>query len=408
MIPCGIPYIFGTTKESGKNVLPDAPLKNAGVEVIIGEIESIDCNERQCKSESGELISFDKLIIACGSTPYTPGWLEGSQLDNVFVIPKNKVYLDQFKKKIENLEEIVVVGAGFIGVELADELVKGNKKVTLIEKMPQVLPAAFDSEIAEDAESKLIERGIQVMKGVGVKKLDGQNSVEKIILDNGAEIKADAVVLSMGYRPNTELAEKCHLKINDLGFIQVDEYMRTGVPGVFAIGDCAEKRDFFTRKLSSTMLASTACAEARIAAMNLYSLSILKTFSGTIAIYSTAIGETSYSTAGLTESQASSEGYQIATGIFEGVDKHPGCLPNAHKQKVKVIASKECGTVLGVEIIGGISGGELINVAGLAIQNKMTLASLLSTQIGTHPLLTGSPAGYPLIKAVEAAWKNCK
>jgi pyruvate/2-oxoglutarate dehydrogenase complex dihydrolipoamide dehydrogenase (E3) component len=169
-----------------------------------------------------------------------------------------------------------------------------------------------------------------------------------------------------------------------------------------AVGDCAEKRDFVTRKISTTMLASTACAEARIAGMNLFKLSAMKTFSGTIAIFSTALGDTGYGVAGVTEKTATQEQFDVVTGSFTGVDKHPGTMPGVHKQTVKLIAAREGGLVLGGEVIGGTSTGELTNLIGFIIQNKMTVNNILTAQIGTHPLVTAPPTAYPLIKAAEA------
>jgi NADH oxidase (H2O2-forming) len=151
----------------------------------------------------------------------------------------------------------------------------------------------------------------------------------------------------------------------------------------------------------STMLASTACAEARIAGMNLFDLQVVKTFSGTIAIYSTAVGNTGFGTAGITEQRAEQEGIATITGMFEGVNRHPGNLPDTHKQLVKLIAAKNSGVIIGGEVIGGMEAGELTNVIGLALQNRMSVNSFLTMQIGTHPCLTASPAAYPLIKAAE-------
>jgi pyruvate/2-oxoglutarate dehydrogenase complex dihydrolipoamide dehydrogenase (E3) component len=207
----------------------------------------------------------------------------------------------------------------------------------------------------------------------------------------------------MGYRPNVELAKQCNIPLNKDGFIIVDEYMRSEAPDIFAVGDCAEKRDFVTRKTSKIMLASTACAEARIAGMNLFKLSAIKTFSGTISIFATAVGNTGFGVAGLTESVARAEGFDIVTGQFEGIDRHPGTLEDTHKQYVKLIIGKESGVILGGEVAGGLSIGELTNTIGIMIQNRMSINSLLTAQIGTHPLLTASPAGYPLIKAAENA-----
>ena len=119
------------------------------------------------------------------------------------------------------------------------------------------------------------------------------------------------------------------------------------------------------------------------------------------AIYSTAIGETGYGTAGLTEQRAAEEGIATLVGLFEGMDRHPGNLPGAHKQLVKLISAKYSGVIIGGEVIGGLEAGELTNVIGLAIQNRMTVNDFLVMQIGTHPCLTASPAAYPLIKAAE-------
>jgi len=211
----------------------------------------------------------------------------------------------------------------------------------------------------------------------------------------------DAVVLSIGYKPNTELAKKASIHVDEDDFISVDEYMRTHEKDVFAVGDCAQKRDFVTRKRVPTMLASTASAEARIAGMNLFNLHVVKTFSGTIAIYSTVIGDTGFGTAGITEQRAAEEDIETLSALFEGVDRHPGNLPGTHKQIVKLISAKHSGVIIGGEVIGGLEAGELTNVIGLAIQNRMTVNMLLGMQIGTHPCLTASPAAYPLIKAAE-------
>lgn len=406
MIPCGIPYIFGTFKTSEKNILPDVGLEKSGIEILVDEVVNVNFESKICTFSVSKEIEYDKLIFATGSTPLKPTWLNGSELDNVFNIVKNKVYLDNMQKKLIDKKNIVVIGAGFIGVEISDELNKTDKNVTLVEKLPHILGLAFDKEFADEGEKMLTERGIHVRTGIGIKEITGNGKVSKVILEDGKELSADAVILTMGYVPNSQLALKCGLELNNKGFIKVDEYLRTSVSDVFAVGDCAEKKDYFTRNTSTTMLASTACVESRVVGLNLYKLCTPKSFGGTIAIYSTVIGDTAFATAGLTETLAIKENYEIVTGVFQGPDKHPGSLPGMHNQMIKLIASKETKTILGGEIMGGLSCGELINVIGLAIENKMTLSSLLISQIGTHPILTGSPVGYPLIKAAEVACKK--
>ena len=407
LIPCGIPYVFGSVESTDNNILPsDNMFNSAGVKLKIGKVVSILLEDKVCKLEDGEEYSYDRLVLGTGSIPVTPSWLKGAELENVFTVPKNKVYLDDMHGKLKECRKVVVIGAGFIGVELSDELTKAGKDVTLIEKQPHVLALAFDREIAVKAEELLKTRGVKVRVGSGVKEITGNSKVNGVLLENGETLECDAVVLSVGYKPNVELARNAGLAISDMGFIKVDEYMRTADPCVFAVGDCAEKRDFVTRKPNAVMLASTACAEARTAGINLFKLSIIKTFSGTISIFATAIGDTGFGVAGLTETMAREEGFDIVTGVFEGMDKHPGTLPGTHKQMVKLIVGKESNIILGGEVVGGLSVGELTNTIGFIIQNRMNINSILTAQIGTHPLLTASPAGYPLLKAAGVVAKK--
>jgi len=404
LIPCGIPYIFGSVGSSDNDLLPaENAFKASGIDVVYNKVTKIDCQAKVVELNDGESISFEKLVLGTGSLPNKPDWLKGADLKNVFTVPKNKVYLDEMQEALKECKKIVTIGAGFIGVEISDELTKAGKEVVLVEKLPHILGLAFDEDVSVQAEALLKSRGVNVRTNVSVKEIVGNGKVEGVLMDDGQKLEADAVVLSLGYQPNTELAKASCIEVTDCGFIKVDEYMRTINPDVFAVGDCAEKRDFVTRKLSSIMLASTACAEARIAGMNLFKLSAIKTFSGTISIFSTAIGNTGFGVAGLTENIARKEGFDIVVGKFEGIDRHPGTLKDVHKQFVKLIVGKESGVILGGEVSGGLSVGELINTIGIIIENRMSINALLTAQIGTHPLLTASPAGYPLIKAAEDA-----
>ena len=407
MVPCGIPYIFGTMNNSEKNLMPvDMMMEKNEITSIVGEVTEIFSNENYVKFADGETMQYDRLVIATGSTPVVPKWLDGADLDGVFTIPKDRQYLDKMASKLEGKKKIAVIGAGFIGVELSDELNKKGYEVTLIEKLPHILNLAFDPEISIKVHELIEGRGVKVVTGKGIKKIHGNSFVERVELEDGTIMDMDAVVLSVGYKPNSDLAKKAGIPVDNNGFVIVDEYMRTYTEDIFAVGDCAQKRDFVTRRPVPTMLASTACAEARVCGMNLFDLQVVKTFSGTIAIYSTAIEDNGFGTAGVTEYAAEMEGISTITGVFEGVDRHPGCLPGSHKQTVKLIAAKNSGVIIGGEVIGGPEAGELTNVIGIAIQNRMSVNSLLTMQIGTHPMLTASPAAYPLIKAAEIIAKK--
>ena len=408
MIPCGIPYIFSTVECSDNNVLPDGGLKNLGVKIILGVVTSVDVKAKVCTVKDGESIEYDKLILGTGSLPSVPAWLKGADLQNVFTIPKNKTYLDELHKKLDSFKKVVVIGAGFIGVEMSDELNKAGKNVMLVEILPRVLGATFDDEFAVEAKRLLIERGIHVKTNCGVKEIMGDQRVSNVTLNNGETLDIDAVILALGYLPNTELAKSMGLEINDFGFIKADQYRRTSIKAIYAAGDCAAKIDFAAGMPSRIMLASTAYTKARTTVMNLYELSTVNTFRGTIGIYSTCVGDTAFGMAGLIEQNAVAEGFKIVTGSFTGVNRHPDKIADAHKETVKLIVSKQSGVILGGEVMGGKCAGQLVNVIGVVIQSHMTVNDLLMMQIGTRPMLTASPAGFPLIKAAEAVAKALK
>lgn len=401
MIPCGIPYIFGSLNSSDENILPDQGLIGAGVEIIVNTVDLVDYENHQVVTIDGERYSYEKVIIATGSIPWVPSFIQGTDLENVFTIPKNKTYLDFIQGIMKPMKKIAVIGAGFIGVEVSDELVKSGKEVYLIESRENILGGTFDEEACTIAEESLKNDGVHIMTSTFVTKLEGNSKVEKVIFKDGNELAVDAVILTIGYKPNVELARKSGISINKQDQIKVDAYMRTHQQDVFACGDCAQKRDFITGKITPIMLASTACAEARVTAMNLYELNTIRSFNGTIGIYSTVIGNTSFGVAGITEKFAKQEGFGILTGSFKGMDRHPGKLNNGHYQLVKLIANKTTGLIMGGEVIGGNSAGELTNVLGFIIQNKMTVSDLMVSQIGTQPMLTASPAAYPIVKAAE-------
>ena len=400
MIPCGIPYIFGTLGGTDKNVLPTKGVENLGVDIVVAEVRSIDHERKLAKTTEGE-IEYEKLVLATGSKPVVPN-IEGKDLENVFVISKYKEDLDRLYEALKSVEKVVVIGGGFIGVEVADEIRKMGKKVTIIEIMDHLLPAAFDPEFGEMVKNTLKENGVEVLTSTRVVRLEGGKRVEKVILENG-EIEADLVVFSTGYKPRTELAQEIGLKLGENGGIWTDEYMRTSVPDVYAVGDCVEHICFFTRRPSRLMLASTATFEARVAGANLYKLRVLRTNKGNLGIFSTSIEGLTLGAAGCNEKMIKEEGFEVVVGEAKAPDRHPGSIPDASQITLKLVFSAESGHLLGAQIAGGKGVGEMINMIGMAIQKGMTAAELATLQIGTHPLLTSAPTVYPVVTAAENA-----
>jgi len=211
------------------------------------------------------------------------------------------------------------------------------------------------------------------------------------------------VLVSIGAKPASDLARRAGLRIVENGSIWVDECMRTDAEDVFAVGDCAVKRDFFTRKAAPVWLASTATAEARNAGTNIYGIRVLHQIQGTISAFSTQIGGVSFASTGMTCRTCQKEGFRYVTATAVAPDRHPGMLPGASELKVKLVFADRSGIILGGQVSGGPSVGELINMIALAIQKKVTVRELDMMQIATHPLLTSAPTVHPVINAAHQA-----
>ena len=402
LVPCGIPYIFGDTLGSSEKdaMACGGPVAKA-VNIIVDEVLDVDIATK-CAVAKAHRITFDKLVFATGSVPFVHENLRGAlALENVFTVDKDKEQIDRIMAYLKGCHRVIVVGTGFIGVEIAAELRTVDKEVTLVGGR-HVLAGSFDADMAGEAGALLEEMGVNLALGQhasGVIEASGR--AVGVRLCDGSELEGDAIILATGYQPNTELAKKAGFKLTRYGGIWVDEYMRTRDRDVFAVGDCSGRRDFITRAPSKVMLASTSAAEARVAGISLYGLKHLKGFNGTIAIFSTLIGKRAFGCAGVTEDRARQEKIDYVVGRFEGLNRHPGTIPDASKQSVKLIALRGSGQIIGGQVIGDKEAGEMINIIGLAIEAELTAHHLVSLQVATQPLLTAAPTNYPIVKAAQ-------
>jgi NADH oxidase (H2O2-forming) len=408
VVPCGIPYMFASLCDPEENKLGNAPLEKNNIEFEIDEAAKISRKEKTLETTSGNIYRYEKLILAHGSSPIVPP-IPGIDKKGVFPIQKDMNYLKGVVGEVKKAKNVLVVGGGFIGVEFADEVstIPGIN-VYLVELMPRLMANSFDPEFSELAQHKLESQGVHVLTDTKVENIIGNEHVEKVLLSNGKEIVVDSIILGVGSMPNISLAVNAGLDLGRGKGIWVDEYMRTSDPDIFAVGDCAGKRDFYTHRDTPVMLASTATAEARIAGANLYALKVVRENKGTIAVYSTFINGLALGSAGLTEMSAKKEGFEIVVGQAQGIDKHPATLPNGNTIQVKLIFSKQSGIILGGQVSGGISCGELINLLGVAIQKRMSATELETLQMATHPCLTSAPTTYPVVLASQNALEKMK
>jgi len=402
-IPCGIPYMFASLENPDDNKFGNAVLEKNNIEVIIDEAVKIDRVEKKVISKNSKEYGYEKLVIAIGSSPIVLP-IKGVDKEGVYPIYKDMDYLKNMISKVKKSRHILVIGGGFIGVEFADELSKiEGLNIYIVELLPHLLANSFDNEFSQLAEGKLKSKGVRVLTNTRVEEFCGNEKVNKVKFSGNREIDIDTVILGIGAGPNTKLAQDAGLDLGKGKGIWVDEYMRTVDPDIFAVGDCAGKKDFYTRKDIPVMLASTATAEARIAGANLYKLKVIRENKGTIAIYSTYIDGLVLGSAGLTENSAKKESFEIITGVVDGVDKHPAGMPGASQIKIKLIFSKQSGIILGGQVAGGISCGEIINIIGVAIQKRMSFTELETLQMATHPFLTSAPTVYPVVLAAQNA-----
>lgn len=409
MVPCGIPYIYGTLHDTAKNVIPDAGLVNANIHLLIDQVIKIDKEEKTVTTRANEVIGYKKLILATGSLPIIPTFIPGYDLDNVFPILKNKDYLNTILEGLDTAKNVAVIGGGFIGVEFAEQMHQLGKNVTLIEMADACLWQAFDKQFTDELEASLKENGIHVMTGTRVKKIIGKKAVEAVELENGQTIPVDLVILGLGVKPNGTLGKEAGLEVNSKGGIVVDQYTRTSDPNIFAVGDCAEKKCFFTGKDVPVLLASTAAMEAKIAGSNAFHLRLVRANKGTISAFATKVFGKTFAAAGITEARAKQEEFSIMVGEFTTMDHHPASLPGTQKINIKLIFSKCSGIILGAQISGGDSVGEMINILSLAIQKGITATELNTFQVATHPLISASPIAYPInAAAMNALSSNCK
>lgn len=410
LIPCGIPYIYGTVGGPQYNVIPDGLLESNDIELVKSEAVDVDREKKIVTLINGETISYDKLVFATGSLPAVPP-IPGVDKKNVYPIRKDYHYLEDVFEEMKNVKDIVIIGGGFIGVEFADECRKGRDvNITVVEALPHCLQMALDDEFCAEAQEKLSETGVNILVNTKVEAILGNEDVSGVRLSDGTELKADMVILGIGAVPNTKLAEKSGIELGYNKAIRVDAHMQTYTDSnIFACGDCAEKQSFFNGRPVNVMLASIATAEARIAGANLYSP--VHHHTGAISVFSSVVDGRAFAVAGLTERQANDYGMNIVVGRAQAPDTHPGGMPNSTMTKVKLIFAKETGVVLGGSISGGRSVGEMINVISACIMHRMTANDIVQFQMGTHPALTSSPIVYPIVNAACKAVlsiRDCK
>lgn len=406
VVPCGIPYIFHELGDIDKNQMGTKPFEDMGGTVLCEHVKKVSVKERFVEVASGAKIGFERLVFATGSKPTIPTFIPGHDLpQGVGYVPKSYEGIQALKQQADKASKIIVLGSGFTAVELAEQLAQEpGKEVSLVYRAKHCLLRSFSDDFATRVDEAVSSVGVHLYPECQIKEIIGQKGkATGIRLASGETLDADLVIIALGYSPCAELALEAGIKVNKRGAIVVDNYLRASEEDVFAIGDCSQTIDFITGRDSGIMLASTGAAEARILGYNLYSMRIKRNFPGTLSVFSTEFGGVNFASAGVIEADALAMGLATVIGRFQDVDRHPGTLPGVSPVGAKLVVSAGDGQIIGCELFGGKSIGEMINTVALIIQKNVTVYEVISFQLGTHPLLTTAPTKPILIKAAESA-----
>lgn len=374
---CGLPYYIGGDIPTREELIVNSPEKYAGLtgaQVQTGcEAVRLDSGKKQVsiRKEDGTVFeeSYDKIIIATGAAPFVPP-VEGTGLPGVFCVrtPDDAVAIRAYAQE-NKCRKAVVCGAGFIGLEVAENLAALKMDVTVIDAASQIMPNAFDEEMAGYAKRQLKAAGMRVLTSVSLKGINGTDHAESVLTDNGV-LPADLVILAIGVRPATGFLADSGLEMFK-GTILVDEALKTNLPDVYAAGDCAMVRNAMTGKPQWSAMGSTANLAARAMAKKMHDIGngyggCLGT--GVVRLLPTLNGGRT----GLTQEQASAAGYD-ATSVVCILDDKAHYYPGASSFIVKLTAENKSRRILGIQVLGAGAVDKMVDIAVTGISQGMKL-----------------------------------
>lgn len=377
-LSCGIALYVGGIIKDPKGLFYSSPEKLAELGVctkMSHDVLDVNVDEKKLKIRNLKTNeefedTFDKLIITTGSWPIVPK-VDGSKLENI-LISKNYYHSNIIIEKFKKADNIVVVGAGYIGAELVEAFQINGKEVTLIDSQDRILSRYLDKEFTDIAEKALSDHSIKLALGETVMRFEGVDGKVSKVVTNKGEYEADLVILCIGFIPSTELF-KGQLEMLKNGAIVVDEYMRTSKKDVYAAGDSCAVRYNPTGKQEYIPLATNAVRMGTLVARNL--IKPTTKYMGTQGTSGIKIYDYNIASTGLTENSAKAYGIDIKTVMVKD-NYRPEFMPTYDSAQLKVVYEKESKRILGAQIISKADLTQSINTISVCIQNEMNIDEL--------------------------------
>ena len=387
---CGLPYyIGGTISEREKLFLqsPESFSQRLKVDVRIeSEVISIDSKNKSVtvRRKDGATYeeSYDKLLLSPGAVPVRPP-LKGIDLEGIFTL-RNVDDTDLIKSYIttRKISNAVVVGAGFIGLEMAENLHHAGANVSIVEMGNQVM-APVDFSIASYVHQYLLQRGVELYLEQGVERFEREGEEIKLIFTNGKSIKADIVILSIGVRPETALARSAGVRIGETGGIWVDEYLQTSVKDIYAVGDAIEYPHPLTGKPWLNYLANPANRQGRIVADNMV-LGNIEKYEGAIGTSIAKVFDMSVGSTGLAAKRLKQMGIEYSSSTTHN-SSHAGYYPDALPLTIKLTFDPKSGKIYGAQCVGFDGVDKRIDQIALLIKGGGTIYDLMKVEHAYAP-----------------------
>ena len=375
---CGLPYYISEVIQSRDNILVSTPQKFKSwfnIDVRLGtEVISINKEDKYITTNYNEKLNYDYLVITTGASPAIPDFV-GINKEKTFVL-RTLADADKIKNYIQlnNVKNTVVIGGGFIGIEIAENLSEMGLNTTLIEMNNQIL-APVDFEIAKIAQGEMIKNGVNIILSDGVQKF-GEN---KVILNSNTEVDFDICILAIGIRPSIDLAANAGLK-TARGII-VDEHLRTSDEFIFAAGDNVESLDFVSGENTLLPLAGPANRQGRIVADNIAGLdSIYKKTQGTSVV---KVFNLTAAASGNNEKQLKQKGISYWKTYVYG-RSHAGYYPNSDMILFKLLFSNN-GEILGIQAIGESGVEKRVDVIASIMRNRGSVQDMIDSELCYAP-----------------------